>query len=235
MKKSRVVVPVVAIAAAFTLGVCAQPAIEMISAELRPDLTIIIDGKNQTFQDANGKQVYPVMYEGTTYLPLRAIGGIMGKAVAWDGETQTVTIGEQDAYHSVVAMEDKGDGFAGSKVVAANELTFPYGDLKEDKTFESGIRLEGVNSATQTFSVKLDGAYSKMSVTFHNPEVSEAEVAFEIRDKDTGIVLASETLQPGTFLELKDFDLNGATNIEFAATGKAGGGETVYFLEPAVK
>ena len=170
------------------------------------------------------------MYEGTTYLPLRAIGGIMGKAVAWDGETQTVTIGEQDAYHSVVAMEDKGDGYAGSKVVAANELTFPYGDLKEDKTFESGIRLEGVNSATQTFSVKLDGAYSKMSVTFHNPEASEAKVAFEIRDKDTGIVLASEALQPGTFLELKDFDFKRRYEHRICCNRKGRGRRNGVFL-----
>ena len=234
MKKTKIIAGA-AMLAAFTLGVCAQPAIETITAELRQDLKIVIDGKTETFQDANGKQVYPIMFEGTTYLPLRAIGKIMGKAVAWDGATQTVTIGEREAYQSVVAMEDKGSGYAGSKVVAANELTFPYGDLKEDKTFESAIRIAEVNSAKKEFSLKLDDTYSKMSVTFHNPENSNAKIEFEIRDPEKDIVLAAETLEPGTFLELKDFDLNGAAKVEFSAKGAAGSNDVAYFLNPVVK
>lgn len=63
-----------------------------INAELRPDFKILINSKNQTFADANGNTVYPILYNGTTYLPLRAVGNALNMAVGWDGATQTVTL-----------------------------------------------------------------------------------------------------------------------------------------------
>ena len=63
-----------------------------VSAELRDDFTVIVDGSARTFADANGKTVYPLLYQGSTYLPIRAIGELMGKTVSWDGKTNTVTL-----------------------------------------------------------------------------------------------------------------------------------------------
>lgn len=63
-----------------------------ISAELRDDFTVIVDGTKRTFADANGKTVYPLLYSGSTYLPVRAIGELMGKTVSWDAATSTVTL-----------------------------------------------------------------------------------------------------------------------------------------------
>ena len=67
-------------------------AVETVTAEVRDDFTIVLDGESRTFTDVNGKTVHPLLYNGSTYLPLRAIGGLMGKSVAWDGKTQTVTL-----------------------------------------------------------------------------------------------------------------------------------------------
>ena len=36
----------------------------------------------------------PFIYNGTTYLPVRAVGEALGKQVGWDGKTKTVYIGE---------------------------------------------------------------------------------------------------------------------------------------------
>lgn len=63
-----------------------------ISVEIRDDFTIVVDGTARTFADVNGKTVYPLLYQGSTYLPVRAIGGLMGKSVGWDGKTNTVTL-----------------------------------------------------------------------------------------------------------------------------------------------
>ena len=70
---------------------CAQAA-DTVTARLRPDYTIIIDGAERDFYNAAGQQVHPVAYDGTTYLPVRAIGELMGKTVAWDAATNTVTL-----------------------------------------------------------------------------------------------------------------------------------------------
>lgn len=60
----------------------ATKAIE-ITAQLRPDFVIEIDGEEREFYNVNGERVYPILYEGTTYLPVRAIGEIMNKKVYW--------------------------------------------------------------------------------------------------------------------------------------------------------
>ena len=63
-----------------------------ISAVLRDDITVVVDGAKRTFTDAAGKTVYPLFYDGSNYLPIRAVGELMGKNVAWDGKTNTVTL-----------------------------------------------------------------------------------------------------------------------------------------------
>lgn len=63
-----------------------------VTVEVRSDITVVVDDAVRTFSDANGKTVYPLSYQGSTYLPIRAIGELMGKSVAWDGKTSTVTL-----------------------------------------------------------------------------------------------------------------------------------------------
>lgn len=42
--------------------------------------------------DKDGNRVYPVNYNGTTYLPIRAIGTLLEQEVVWDASTQTVSL-----------------------------------------------------------------------------------------------------------------------------------------------
>lgn len=57
-----------------------------------PGVKIILDGKNITPKDVNGKVVEPFIVGGTTYLPLRAIASSLGLGVNWDQATKTVTL-----------------------------------------------------------------------------------------------------------------------------------------------
>ncbi len=81
-------------------GVAGAKLISEIKAELRRDFEVMIDGEVKDFKNVNGERVYPILYEGTTYLPLRAIGELMNKRVYWyeadkrielKGEAYTVT------------------------------------------------------------------------------------------------------------------------------------------------
>ena len=91
-KKWKIVGLIVLSLMIFTSGVLASGTIQKITADWRPDIKVIVDGQTQTFKDANGNAVYPITYNGSTYLPLRAIGGLMGKDVGWNGATNTVTL-----------------------------------------------------------------------------------------------------------------------------------------------
>ena len=57
------------------------------------DIKIVINGNTITPKDANGNVVEPFIIDGTTYLPVRAVGEALGLTVSWDGNTNTVTLG----------------------------------------------------------------------------------------------------------------------------------------------
>ena len=54
------------------------------------DIKIMINGTEIQPKDANGNRVEPFIVNGTTYLPVRAIGEALQKEVRWDGTTNTV-------------------------------------------------------------------------------------------------------------------------------------------------
>lgn len=68
---------------------------ELVSLVVRRDFKVMFDFVEQTFKDANGEAVYPVVYNGSTYLPLRAISALMGEEIDWDGSIKTVYIGSK--------------------------------------------------------------------------------------------------------------------------------------------
>ena len=64
-----------------------------ISVYLRPDVTIKVGDQTKSFYDAKNELVYPIIYQGTTYLPVRAIAALMGENIEWDSKGKTIYIG----------------------------------------------------------------------------------------------------------------------------------------------
>jgi len=65
---------------------------------LKPDICVELNGVRQVFKDANGQTVYPIVYNGTTYLPVRAVSALMKEPVEWDSGSKTVYIGKTLSY-----------------------------------------------------------------------------------------------------------------------------------------
>lgn len=78
-----------AIMAGFTLGASSANVRQTVTATVCPDLNIEVDGAKKSLKDAAGNPVYPIVYKGSTYVPLRAIGDLLGVGVDWDQDTQT--------------------------------------------------------------------------------------------------------------------------------------------------
>ena len=76
------------------IGAGASGTLQEIKAYLDPTITIKMEGEAQTFLDAKGNRVYPITYQGSTYLPVRAVAGLAGFEVNWDQATRTVDLGE---------------------------------------------------------------------------------------------------------------------------------------------
>lgn len=58
-------------------------------------IRLVVSGREITPKDANGNVVNPILIDGTTYVPVRAVTEALGKEISWDGVTRTVYIGEQ--------------------------------------------------------------------------------------------------------------------------------------------
>ena len=118
---------------------------QSVNIEVRDDFTIIIDGKEYTFKDANGNRAYPILWEGSTYLPLRAIGEIMGSTVGWNDSTKTVTltssstVTDADTFNPSGTTDTTADGHISldkAKQIAAADAGAAYADV----TFLKGYK-----------------------------------------------------------------------------------------------
>lgn len=74
--------------------VFAEPVKQNIEAVYN-DIKIVIHGEQITPKDGDGNIVNPFIYDGTTYLPIRAVSEALGETVDWDGSTNTVYIGTE--------------------------------------------------------------------------------------------------------------------------------------------
>lgn len=183
----RVFLPVLCVVLLLTpLIGCAQAA-DTVTARLRPDYTIIIDGAERDFYNAAGQQVHPVAYDGTTYLPVRAIGELMGKTVAWDAAANTVTL-------SGGTVTD-ADSFSGQTPVPGDTTTpaGPTGGARPILTVEEAkakaLENAGLTASQVTFTeakLERDDGREIYDIEFYTADYKEYD--YEI-DAKTGAVL----------------------------------------------
>ena len=57
------------------------------------DIRLVVNGQQVTPRDAQGNIVEPFIWQGSTFLPVRAVGEALGMPVSWDGATSTVYVG----------------------------------------------------------------------------------------------------------------------------------------------
>ena len=136
--------------------VFAKNEAEMIEA-LYSSIKIYVDGVKIEPKDASGKTVEPFIYNGTTYLPVRAVGEALGKTVTWDGATQSVYLGEKPGdvqymlnicpiydgkgYRSYLSSEGETVSVAGKQYT--NSFTLGYNYYVVDPTSYALFNLNG--------------------------------------------------------------------------------------------
>lgn len=112
---------------------------QKIEAELRPDIVVKVNGKTQTYQGHDGKAQYAISYNGTTYLPVRAVGEAVGMDVDWDSKTQTV---------SLTATTTNGVGTASTNDIGqdrAKAIALKDAGLRENEVTMQKVKLDHHN------------------------------------------------------------------------------------------
>ena len=139
-------------------------------------IRIVVDGKEITPTDANGNVVEPFASNGTTYLPVRAIGEALGKEVTWDGDTATVYVGQvpgqADSWMKPYEVNKWSTIYDGSDpkafmTVSGKDIT--EGGMLQDR---SGV------STTASYALwNTDLKYSTMTFTVGHVDGTEADDA----------------------------------------------------------
>lgn len=109
MKKKITKILCLLLAFALCFGIGATAAVHTllpIQADLNYDIHIFLNGTEQKMFDANGKRVYPISYEGTTYLPIRAVSSMLGVNVDWDAENYAVLLSSGKATSADSALQN---------------------------------------------------------------------------------------------------------------------------------
>jgi len=60
---------------------------------LQGGIRTVVNGQEVTLRDAQGRVVEPMIFQGSTFVPLRAISEALGYPVDWNGATTTVYVG----------------------------------------------------------------------------------------------------------------------------------------------
>ena len=168
MKKSAIIVIAsIMCVVGIVIGVSAQTLFQKVQAEIRDDFTIVVDGMENTFKTADGKIAYPLLYNGTTYLPLRAIGELMGKTVYWYEEDKRIelkdspsTVTDADVIVGSGADQTTGNNAASSNSNTNTNTNTTAGEITVEKAKEIALAKAGLTAKDVQF-VKADVDYDR--------------------------------------------------------------------------
>ena len=142
-------------------------------------VSIYVDGVKLNPTDANGRPVEPFIYNGTTYLPVRAIANAFDKAVSWDGRTSSVYLGMHDSDRPALYLQDL-EWFTGRNWIRETENRDNLGNIRYNNIHGDGSSLNNI--------YRINGRYRRITGTLYQPfdrRNGSDETAFEIYGDET--------------------------------------------------
>lgn len=124
---------------------------------------------NSLLSSANG-----FIYNGTTYLPVKAVSQALGQEVSWNGDTKSVYIGTQPA-----STTDNSSDSTSNSIGIGSTLSYGGWDIKVDK-----VKFESVLSTTFRENIA-KGRYVVVLAKFTNNASYEREVGTKYCVKDS--------------------------------------------------
>lgn len=229
MKKRTVKAAALALAfmLCFAVGVSANSLLEKIEAYMNYGITIKLDGNEQIMYNAVGDRVYPISYEGTTYVPIRAVSNMLGIDVDWDGPNNTVLLGKTGEYkdfiETVLPYTQSDNGAYINHFTVSDSKTKNIGG----KTYNNYIEIM-VNNGEIFYN--LEGKYEELIFsTFCNTDNLLGEFVAVKVFGDNGELLKTIEVKPYDLPEATTIDVKGVQQLSIKLT-KAKVGEKDNFL-----
>ena len=205
----------VLIGATLTGGVAIAANTTTLYNVIANGISIVVDGKKLNPTDAQGNKVKPIIYNGTTYLPVRAVANALGKAVYWDGPSTTVYLGSMGGsleYPTTTINDVDNIGYRKHyfKTVSTSALTDNYGN---------SYAYANYGDIPCTFQTLLNMKYSRFKGVLYVPKGCTSDKTTKILIKTDGkVVYTSPEITKTSAPITVDVNIKGCNDfqIEFA-------------------
>lgn len=181
---------------------------------------IFVDDVELRPTDANGDPVEVFVYNGTTYLPVRAVSEGLGKPVQWEGSTRSVYIGKHSS--------DKPAAYLNEMDYFTKERAWEF-----DYALQDNLGVEHLHSICRVASpiydwddgsitYKLNGLYSRLTgVYFQQYSKRDRDFSTTVVIKGDGYELWQGSVAKGMDPLNIDIDITGVLEltIEYPSSG----------------
>ena len=166
------------------------------------NIKIVVDGKELKTDKE------PFIYEGTTYLPVRAVGEAVGKNVTWDAASKTVILGETEQKETEQTETEQKEPEQPEETACDDDSRLgelaskPSTNVNNMKIQCTGVR----ESAGYIDGIEVDFKFTNNS----DFEQSVVLQSLEVNNKEVGGYLHTIILGDRDRLTIKDSDLKRA-------------------------
>ena len=203
---------------------------ETVLPNINKTISIEYKEKVQSFADVNGKTVYPLSYQGTTYLPVRAISNMYGATIDWDGENQKITIERKNEIAEISNVTIKViDGVLCAEITTKSPLyDYKYYSLNEPNRLVIDLQNSkfGISTSQQTINYSV---LQKVRFGIHENNLSK--IVLDVDKIDEYSVAQSKDRLTTYFALTSNFVIPDDSTQEKDYTLVASIGNTIYIPE----
>ena len=199
---------------------------ESVSPYLNQTISIEYKENIQTFKDVNGNVVYPLSYQGTTYLPVRAISNMYGASILWNGETNTITLERKNEIAEITNVTIKVIQGTVCAVITTNSplYDYKYYSLAEPNRLIIDLQNSKFNMKKDAQSIKYDVL---QSIRFGDQGNNVSRVVLDVDEIDKYKVVQSEDRLITYFALSENFEIPSDTqNKDYTLIASIG--NTIY-------
>ena len=155
-------------------------------------ITLNINGQQAVLKDPNGNTVQPFVYNGTTYVPIRAVSENLGATVEYDSSTNTATISAMDESVSQHALKALHYLERASNQVHITVCAYSSSPIASNADYEAAFTDERLT--VSPLEKKIDSEYSY--VPENSAWIPAINAAIESYRKQADAVIEVANLNP---------------------------------------
>ena len=205
MKKTHIAAAL-ALTSCMIVGAAAVSQPQNVVATFRPDITLKVNGTTYNVRDTNGNLVSPLLYNGTTYLPLSALGRMLDADVSWDAATNTVIINDADTASDYIGEAKAKDIALKHAGLSSSKVTF----LPVKLDWDDGRQVYEVEfySGNKEYDYEIDAASGAIvsydyDVENYTIPAASSDLISEAKAKNIALDHAGISSSKATFIQVK--------------------------------